>query len=157
TMAIPPAARGGGPGPAVPRHCRRPGTARSDGTTAAPDRRCAETHHLHLRRRGRSCAALRALSWRRSDLRRVRWRARTPASAAPAIEAEAVRDIPSAVRSMFGSCARYAHSVARTTTEKACLPAIIDAAALRSRLGMAGSDPGQQQFGAQTADRSVAK
>ena len=56
--------------------------------------------------RARPCAIVPARGWRRRHPRRARSRARTPASAAPALAAEAARDSPSAARSMSGPCAR---------------------------------------------------
>ena len=105
-IARPAAATRGGSGPAAPENCLRPETAPAGGTTAAPDRRCAAAPPRRFR--ARSCAIARARRWRPRRPRRVRWRARTPASAAPATAAEAARDNPSAARSMSGSCARYA-------------------------------------------------
>ena len=114
-IARPAAARRGGSGPAAPANCLRPGTARAGGTSAAPDRRCAAAPRRLPRRRARPCAIARARRWRPQRPRRARWRARTPASAAPAPAAGAARDSPSAARSMSGSCARCGYAcVART-------------------------------------------
>ena len=111
-IARPAATTRGGSGPAVPENCPRRETAPADGTAAAPDRRCAAAPPRRFR--ARSCAIARARSWRPRRLRRVRWRARTPASATPATAAEAARDNLSAARSMSGSCARLQLCVART-------------------------------------------
>ncbi len=87
-------------------NCPRPETVPADGTTAAPDRRCAAASARRFR--ARSCAIAPARSWQPRRLRPARWRARTPASATPATAAEAARDNPSAARSMSGSMRRYA-------------------------------------------------
>ena len=99
-----------------------------------PDRLSAAAPPRLPRSRARPCAIARARRWRRRCLRRARWRARTPASAAPAPEAGAGRDSPSAARSMSGSCARYGCVCSRTS--KRAPPVIIKVSALRSRLGM---------------------
>ena len=111
-------------------NCRRPETVPAGGTAAAPDRRCAAA--LVLIGSAHDLAQLLEHEGRRPwRLRRARWRARTPASAAPATAAEAARDNLSAARSMSGSCARNARLCC--ADGKARPPSIIKAPALRSR------------------------
>src|ERR1700675_8239 len=101
--AIPATAMSDKYGRAAP-NCLRQETDPVGGTAGPPPRRCAA---LNLPRDplrlpqvlappglGRLDATVRAPVSRSWSPRRVRWRARTPASAAPATAAEAVRDNP---------------------------------------------------------------
>ena len=87
-------------------------------TTAAPDRRSADAPRRLPRFRARPCAVARARNWRRRCPRHARWRARTPASAAPATAAGAGRDSPSAARSMSGSCAWCGYACVMWTAKR---------------------------------------
>ena len=136
-IARPAATTRGGSDPAAPKHCLRPEMVRAGGTAGGPDRRCAAAPPRRFR--ARSCAIVRARRWQPWCLRPVRWRVRTPASAAPAPAAEAARDSLSAARSMSGSCARYG-CVLRSDGNRRP-PVIIKAPALRSRLGTTQKAP----------------
>src|SRR5436190_7802957 len=137
-IAKPGAAMSDGFDPAAPVHFLLAETVRAVGTITEPDLRCVVA--LPGRSRARRCAIVPVQSWRPWCLRRVRWRARTPASAAPAIAAEAARDNPSAARWMSDSCAGCKMLVEGRQNRPTVMVIV---AALRSRLGRRPNGPAQ--------------
>ena len=105
TIATPARARRGGSGPAVldiavdQKWLKR--------TEQQPYRIVGTRTHIVFGRRARSYAIARARSWRRSCLRRARWRARTPASAAPATRRKLCEIFPQPL----GRCLAHAPAV----------------------------------------------